>query len=397
MAGQVSRSLREANRAALVAELRLSGPTSRAALARRTGLAKQTVSTIVADLLADGVAREVGRDEPEPGGGRPGTLVQYAADRAFVVGVELGVGRMRVTLADALGAQVAERDVGGSTRRARRSPDAVLDEVVAAVAEVAGEHGGVQRLRAVGVSVTGLVRPSTGTCVLAPNLGWRRVPVAALLGSRLQGLGVEAPVLVRNAAQASLIAEHRVGVAAGQDDVVLLFEDEGVGAAVIETGRLLDGADGTAGELGHCAWPGAQTRCGCGRRGCVETVASGPAVRRAVEQSTGRRLRAPIGVPTLAALARAGGEVDEAAARAGRVLGTAASWLVALTAPRLVVLSGSLVVAPLAYRAALEAALREASLPQQRPRVVTGSLGDGAALRGVTMLALDRARSTARP
>src|SRR3712207_9215686 len=67
VAGQASSSLREANRAALVAELRVSGPTSRAALARRTGMAKQTVSTIVAGLLADGVVREVGRGEPEPG------------------------------------------------------------------------------------------------------------------------------------------------------------------------------------------------------------------------------------------------------------------------------------------------------------------------------------------
>src|SRR3712207_3754485 len=135
VAGQASSSLREANRAALVAELRVSGPTSRAALARRTGFAKQTVSTIVAGLLADGVVREVGRGEPEPGGGRPGTLVEYAADRALVVGVELGVGRMRVTVADALGAPVAERELsaGSGTGRRRPSPDTVLDGVVAAV------------------------------------------------------------------------------------------------------------------------------------------------------------------------------------------------------------------------------------------------------------------------
>ncbi len=397
VAGQGSSSLREANRAAVVAELRASGPASRAALARRTGLAKQTVSTIVTALLADGVVRESGRGEPEPGGGRPGTLVAYAADRAVVAGVELGVGHTRVVLADALGTPVEECELTAMTRRERRSPAAVLDEVVTVLAEVAGRHGGVDRLLAVGVSVTGLVQPSTGTCVLAPNLGWRRVPVADLLGARLQQVGVGAPVLVRNAAQASLIAEHRVGAAAGQDDVVLLFEDEGVGAAVIEAGRLLDGADGTAGELGHCAWPGADARCGCGRRGCVETVASGPALRRAVEHATGRRLRQRPGTPTLAALADVSGPgVDDAAAGAGKVLGTAASWLVALTAPCLVVLSGSLVAAPPPLRAALEAALRDASLPHQRPRVVSGTLGDGAALRGATLLALDAARSAAR-
>jgi len=393
VAGQASSSLREANRQALVAELRVSGPTSRAELARRSGLAKQTVSTIVADLLADGVVREVGRGVPEPGGGRPGTLVEYAADRSMVVGVELGVGRMRVTLADALGVPVAEQELSTGRGRRRRPAVEVLDEVVASVVSAAGEDG-LRRLRAVGVSVTGLVQPSTGTCVLAANLGWRRVPVAELLRARLEDVGVEVPVLVRNAAQASLIAEHRLGAAMGHDDVVLVFEDEGVGAAVIERGRLLDGADGTAGELCHCTWPGAGARCGCGRRGCVETVASGPAVRRAVERAGGRRLRPRNGVPTFAALSRLHApEVDEAAADAGRVLGTAASWLVALTAPRLVVLSGSLVDAPPPLRSALEAAVRGAGLPHQRPRVVTGTLGDSAALRGATLLALDQTRS----
>ena len=121
-------------------------------------------------------------------------------------------------------------------------------------------------------------------------------------------------------------------------------------------------------------------------------------MRRAVEQATGRRLRPRTGVSTFAALAGVeGAEVEEAAARAGSVLGTAASWLVALTAPRLVVLSGSLVAAPAPLRSALEAEVRSASLPQQRPRVVTGTLGGDAAIRGATLLALDRARSGPTP
>ena len=113
--GQVSRSLREANRAALVDALRVSGPTSRAALARRTGLAKQTVSTIVAQLLTDGVVREVGRDEPERASGRRGSVVQCAADGAFVVGVGRRLRRSRVTRADRLGARGAGWELAGTT------------------------------------------------------------------------------------------------------------------------------------------------------------------------------------------------------------------------------------------------------------------------------------------
>lgn len=397
MVGQAS-SLRSRNTAALVTELRTAGAVSRADLARRTGLAKQTVSTIVGQLIRDGVAREVGLDAPDRAGGRPATLVEYAADRAFVAGVELGVGRTRVVLADALGSSVGEVAVDGG-RAGRTPPGAVLDAVVDGLAGLASGLGATGHVQAVGVSVTGLVQPSTGTCVLAPNLGWRHVPVAALLDERLRDRGWTGPVQVRGAAQASLIAEHREGAAVGVDDVVLLFEDEGVGAAVIEAGRLVEGGDGTAGELGHCPWPGAERRCGCGRRGCVETLASGPALRRAVQQVTGRRLRPRPGVPTLEALAELDPALVDAAAReAGQVLGTAASWLVALTAPRLVLLSGALAGAPAAYREGIDSVLARPALDGGAPPPLgVGELGHDASVRGAVLLALDAARAANLP
>lgn len=397
MGGQGSGALREANTRLVVEQLRRSGRTTRPALARETGLAKQTVSTIVADLTAQGVVREIGLGSPERRGGRPAVLVEYAADRAFVAGLELGVGRTRIMVADSLGVPVLVEDLAPSPRSSRRRPAGeALDVAVEQLASALGSRGGPSRLTAVGVSVTGLVQPRSGTCVLAPNLGWRDVPVGALVEERLAALGVRTPVIVRGAAQASLIAEHREGVAKGEDDVVLLFEDEGVGAAVIEGGRLVDGADGTAGELGHCAWPGAATRCGCGRRGCVETLASGPAVRRQVQSRTGKRIRRRPGVPTYALLGREEGPaVTAAVTEAGRVLGTAASWLTAITAPRLVVLSGSLAVAPPALRSALADTVRDRAVHDTPVAVVDGALGADAALRGVVLLALDRARETA--
>jgi len=394
--GQGSSLLRQANTRLVVAELRRGGPTTRPELARATGLAKQTVSSIVADLVADGVAREIGFGTPARIGGRPAVLVEYAADRAFVAGLELGVGRIRVMVADALGNPVIVRDVPGQSRTTSRGAAQVLGEVVGLLSEAMSELGGVERLRAVGVSVTGLVQPLTGTCLLAPNLGWRDVAVSRLVQRGLAASGAEVPVIVRGAAQSSLIAEHREGVAQGEPNVVLLFEDEGVGAAVVEDGHLVEGVDGSAGELGHCVWPGGEERCGCGRRGCVETLTSGPAVRRRYEAATGRRLARRPGVPTYALLAEHGEDPDvvEAAEEAGRVLGTAASWLTAITAPGLVVLSGALTAAPPALRAALTSTLRERALHGSPAKVVAGQLGADAALRGVVLLALDAARAT---
>ena len=396
MGGQGSSLLRQANTRLVVEELRRGGPTTRPELARATGLAKQTVSTIVARLVADGVAREIGSSTPDRSGGRPAVLVEYAADRAFVAGLEIGVGRTRVMVADALGTPVVLRDVPRREPRSqRRAAARVLGEVVAVLVDAMADLGGVARLQAVGISVTGLVQPLTGTCLLAPNLGWHDVPIGRLVRRRLASAGADVPVIVRGAAQSSLIAEHREGAAQGQQNVVLLFEDEGVGAAVVEDGHLVEGVDGSAGELGHCAWPGAHDRCGCGRRGCVETLTSGPAVRRRVEAETGRRLPRRPGVPTYALLAERADEpaVVRAAEESGRVLGTAASWLTAITAPGLVVLSGSLTAAPEPLRSAMTSTLHERALHGGPVKVVAGELGADAALRGVVLLALDAARS----
>ncbi|WP_121251700.1 ROK family transcriptional regulator [Nocardioides ferulae] len=395
---QGSGSLREANTRLVVEQLRHSGPTTRPALARSTGLAKQTVSTIVARLMTDGIAREAGIQPAERSGGRPAVLVEYAADRAYVAGLEIGVGRTRIMLADLLGNAVVVQEVHPEGRSARRPAEKLVAGLVGELERLLAERGGLERLHAVGVSVTGLVHPASGSCVLAPNLGWRDVPVAGLVSAAI-GSDAQVPVIVRGAAQASLIAEHREGAAVGEPDVVLVFEDEGVGAAVVEADHLVEGVDGTAGELGHCAWPGAERRCGCGRRGCVETLTSGPAVRREIEARTGRRLPRRPGTPTYALLAEQADEpaVAEAVRDAGRVLGTAVSWVTAITAPRLVVLSGSLIAAPDQLRAGIVASLRQRALHGGPARVVPGALGADAALRGVVLLALDRAReSTAR-
>jgi predicted NBD/HSP70 family sugar kinase len=103
------------------------------------------------------------------------------------------------------------------------------------------------------------------------------------------------------------------------------------------------------------------------------------------------------GVPTYALLAERGDdpEVVRASEDAGRVLGTAASWLTAITAPGLVVLSGSLTSAPAVLHAAMTATLRERALHGAPPKVVPGELGADAALRGVVLLALDAARAAA--
>lgn len=194
-----------------------------------------------------------------------------------------------------------------------------------------------RRLDAIGICLPGLVHMGSGRCLLAPNLGWRDVPVGELIE---QQFGV--PVFAINSADAALVVESLEGAAQGSESAVLLYVGRGVGAAVLSEGRLLHGNSGLFGEIGHCHVPGGTARCACGKIGCLETLADGSAIARQVAQAVSE------GVPsvltdvaaaevTAAYVAEAAASGDELATetfrQAGQTLGLAASWLINLFNP----------------------------------------------------------------
>ena len=133
-------------------------------------------------------------------------------------------------------------------------------------------------LRPVGVTVAvaGLVEEASGTVVLAPNMGWADLPVAAELESRL-GL----PVVVENEANLAALAEHWTGAAVGIDDFVCVFGEVGVGGGIVLGGRLFRGTHGFGGEFGHISVDPEGRACACGSRGCVETLVGQESIARA--------------------------------------------------------------------------------------------------------------------
>lgn len=170
---------------------------------------------------------------------------------------------------------------------------------------------GADELEAIGIAAPGPVDRDAGILRNPPNLpGWRDVPLAALLVERF---GV--PVRVENDANAAALAEHRFGAGRGCDDLVLLTMSTGIGGGVISGGRLVTGANGFAGELGHLPIVPGGLRCHCGLRGCLEAYVGGRAWARRLRRVTPRSSR-------VFALAegdrkRIGSELLLAAARAG--------------------------------------------------------------------------------
>lgn len=210
---------------------------------------------------------------------------------------------------------------------------------------------------------------------------WRDFPLRQTLQEQYPGV----PVRVHNDAVCFALGEHRQGAGRGTADLLGVVVSTGVGAGVVLGGRVLDGATGSAGHLGHVVVEADGPLCGCGGRGCLEAIARGPAV---VAWARERGCPATDGVQ-LAALAADGDDVARAAlARAGRALGVALAGAAALLDLRLAVVGGGLSQAgPALWEPLREAVAQHARLPfTQGLQVVPASLGQRAGLVGAAAL-----------
>ncbi|MEV7597413.1 ROK family transcriptional regulator [Kitasatospora sp. NPDC089797] len=329
--------MRRAN-LALVLGVIARGPRSRAEVAAATGLTRAAVSSLAEQLISAGLVVEEGPAAPSGKVGRPGTALGLNPLGPGGLGAEIGVRHLGVCVVDLRGGVRAWRRRESANHG--REPAAVMADLARLVGEAVAESG----LRPAGLTlaVPGLVGGS-GLLQRAANLGWQDVPLAAelrpalrLLGDGPGGGGLAAlPVEVDNEANLGGLAERWLGE--GPEDFLYVSAEAGVGAAVVVGGRLLRGARGYAGELGHVPVHPEGRRCACGAHGCLEQYAGEAAVLRAAGLA---------GLPgdwvtLLAERAGAGDEPARAAlAGAGAALGIAAAGAVNLLDPAEVVLGG---------------------------------------------------------
>ena len=259
--------VRQRNLAAVLTLVHRSSGATRADLTRALGLNRSTIGDLVGTLAEHGWVDEVD-DAPRQGVGRPSPHVVPRAER-LVVAVNPELDAIEVGLV-ALGGRVIAR-----RRVAIDSPTVDLAvSITARVAreladEVAVEHPS-SRLVAVGAAVPGLVRREDGLVRLAPHLGWREQPVATPLAA---ALGV--PARAANDAQLGCLAELAFGAGLGARTLVYLNGGaSGIGGGIVVDGRLVEGRDGHAGELGHLSVDPRGPVCACGARGCLEAVVS---------------------------------------------------------------------------------------------------------------------------
>lgn len=263
------------------------------------------------------------------------------------------------------------------------TPRSGADDVLAAVCDVAGRLVGAAAVRPerIGLAVPGIVDVVAGTGVLSANLGWRDAPVARTVAREL-GL----PVVLAHDVTAAGLAEHRLGAGQGADDVVVVVVGTGISAALVVGGRIVSGGIRQAGELGHVVVRPGGPRCGCGRRGCLEAVASAAAIARAYSAASGTTVAGAQQVHD-----RLGSDATADAVWAEAVSALADGVLVAagLLGSSRVVVGGGLSRAGERLLAPLRAHLAERATVEAVPEVVAARLGARAGLVGAALAARD--------
>ncbi|WP_406395281.1 ROK family protein [Streptomyces sp. NBC_00887] len=384
------RVLRAMNDRAALDLLLEHGPLSRTRIGNLTGLSKPTASQLLARLEAAGLVVATGTSE-----GRPGPSAQlYAvnARAAHVAGLDVTARRIVAAVADVTGRTVGEYELRTPGRRADSVVRQVTDALDGAVKEAGLARADVHR---VVIGTPGAFDPGTGRLRYASHLpGWHSSTLLDELAAALP-----MPVEYENDVNLVAVAEQRLGAARGHEDFVLLWNEEGLGAALVINGRLHRGFTGGAGEVGFLPVPGT------------------PLVRQVVKANAGGfqelagaqavpRLATSLGIDTphqpyaevaagLLARAAAAYEQDPALTELLRQyaqrLATGLASVTAVLDPGLIVLSGQLVASGgELLRSLIQSELAE--LAASRPRLVLGGISRHPVLRG----ALERALADTR-
>ena len=356
------------------------GPISRAEIARLTGLTRTSVGELVAELETEGLAEDIGRG-PSTGGKAP-TLVALIDDARHVVTLDLGERTFTAGLLNLRGTirHRATRDLQGA------DGDAALALVTDLIDEIlAGEHNPIL---GIGVGTPGIVGED-GTIRWAVNLSWADLPLGKILQTRYQ-----LPTIVANDSRAAAIATYLFGGEDRPSNLVAIKVGRGIGAGLVLNGELFAGDGDGAGEIGHIVVEPDGAECHCGRFGCLETVASAPAILRAAE-GAGLGAGGPGGLTLtdLAAAARAGdGTALAVVHAAGRALGTAIANLIGILDVREIVVHGSVTALGEPWLDAIrdEATRRSLGPLSRETRLIDGGTGDDLTLLGAAAMLLTR-------
>lgn len=353
---------------------------TRAELADITGLARSTVAARIDALATSGLIGPAG--EAVSSGGRPPSRFAFQSTARVVLAVDVGATHVLIGLTDLSGKLLAElrEAIDIST-----GPVAVLDAVLEHAGQLLAQAGRHEReLVGIGIGLPGPVEHSTGRPASPPIMpGWDGFDVPAYVQRRFK-----TNVLVDNDVNIMALGERAVYWPEA-DNLLFIKVATGIGAGIISGGLLQRGADGTAGDIGHVRVPrGGDVLCRCGNHGCLEAMASGPAVAAALAAGG---VPAATGEDVLELARRGNLAAIQAMRQAGRDVGDVLAACVNLLNPSVIVIGGGLSSAGEYLMAGVREIVYQRSLPlaTARLRIVQSMAADHAGVLGAARMVID--------
>lgn len=331
--------LRRRNRDVVLRTIALDGPVSRSQIARQTGLTGAAISRITRELIEVGLVEEGAAIALKGQVGRRNICLELGDNGAFVLGIALTANVRSVSIGNCRGEVIAARRVRGVDME---NPEIAVQQLSEAGLElIANTDFDRSRLIGCGVSVAGVIDPESGDMDWSHHLGWEGRPLGREFAERL-GL----PVRVEARAIALLMAELWGGAAAGLENVILVSNGIWIGGAIMLDGNILRGQNNMVGQIPHMRVGGSENSCTCGRKGCLNAVASGTTVLEELEHiRLPEKKRTTEPGDRLQALAELRGSefaaVEEVFRSAGQHMGHAVDSFIEMLDPELVLLAGA--------------------------------------------------------
>jgi glucokinase-like ROK family protein len=325
--------IRAINRSNVLNTIKTNGSISRIEIARSTGLSAATVTGITADLIADGFVYE--KEEGDSRGGRRPILLAINPRGGYVVGIKLMEDHAIGAITDLEATIVAKY----SCKLKDKSLDTAIESLIEVVNVLMGEGDIVsEQLLGVGVGLAGIVNAKKGVLRYSPYFGWHDVPLVEILRSRLK-----VPIYIDNDVNTLTLNEQLFGTGQGKENFLTVTIGRGVGLGIVVNGQIYRGGNGAGGEFGHTIIDPEGHQCDCGKKGCLETYVSDPALLRLASEaaSRGELPEEPRNVDELIAYAKSGVSVAQSIiAQGGVTLGYGIANLINIFNPQEVIISG---------------------------------------------------------
>jgi predicted NBD/HSP70 family sugar kinase len=368
-------TIRDINRQIVLNYVREREPISRAEISRETDLQRSTISAIVEDLKTEGLVEEVG--EGESTGGRRPTMLKLRAAEPIALGVSITPTCTTIATSDLAGRVIDQEEF-------LTHPDKTINQVISVVRKFTERYKG--SIEGVGVSLPGLVDPSTGNALYIPYFFWRDLPISEMIST-----AVGLPVVIDNDANAVALAELWFGRPEVNDarDFILVLVAEGVGTGIIFDGQVYRGQRGAAGEFGHMViGRGAPVPCSCGSDDCWEAFSSERAAIARYVKLSGASIQ-PTFIDVVNRALSGEGHAKAALVETARQLGVGISNLIIGFSPEAVVVGGEIARAWHLIEDALTETIGNSvrrGLPSAR--ILPSTLGENPTLRGALSLVL---------